>query len=137
VKVALIGGQATGARPFRYVLDGHTRFGSRRVIFHGVRPGQHRLIVTLAGDHAVRTQTRFVVKAPPPPPAPAVTTTAAPAPTTTAAPAPTTTAAPAPTTTAAPAPTTTSPPAGGGIPQGGGDGDGDNSGGPSDGDGNI
>ncbi|HEY2259685.1 MAG TPA: hypothetical protein VGH45_08225 [Solirubrobacteraceae bacterium] len=154
VKVALIGGKATGAKPFRYVLDGHTRFGTHRVVFHGVKPGHHHLIVTLADDRSVRTQTKFVVKAPPPQPAPVVTTSTptqttatapAPAPTTTAAPAPTTTAAPAPptttaappTTTAAPPPTTTSPPAGGGIPQGGGDGDGDNSGGPTDGDGNI
>jgi predicted lipoprotein with Yx(FWY)xxD motif len=74
-----------------------------------------------------------------PPPAVTTTHTAAPAPTVThtAPPAPTTThtAPPPPTTTHK---TTPAPPAGGGIPQGGGgDGDADNSGGPSDGDGNI
>lgn len=152
VRVALVNARTSGPRPFRYVLDGVTRFGPRRLVFHGVRPGNHRLVVTLVDDRSVRSQTAFVVKAPPPPP-PVVTTTTpapAPAPTTTAAPAPTTpaptpttpTAAPPPpttsTTTAAPPPTTTSPPSGGGIPQGGGgDGDGDNSGAPSDGDGNI
>jgi hypothetical protein len=146
VRVALINGEATGPKPFRYVLDGQTRFGPRRLVFHGVKPGHHHLIVTLVEDRAVRSQTPFEVKASPPPipvvstPAPTPAAPTAPAPSTTAAPVPTP-PAPTPPTTAAPAPappTMTSPPAGGGIPQGGGgDGDGDNSGGPSDGDGNI
>ena len=142
VRVALVNGKATGPKPFRYVLDGQTRFGQRRLVLHGVKPGRHQLIVTLVDDRAVRSETPFVVKAPPPPPPPVVTTSAptatAPPPATTTAPSPPTTTAPPPTAAAPPPPTTTSPPSGGGIPQGGGgDGDGDNSGAPSDGDGSI
>ncbi len=143
VRVALLNDTATGPKPFRYVLDGQTRFGPHRLVFHAVKPGHHQLIVTLVDDPAVRSETAFVVKAPPIAPIPVTTpapTTAAPTP----PPAPPTmsTTAPLPptTTTTAPPPptTTTSPPATGGIPQGdGGDGDGDNRGGPSDGDGNI
>ncbi len=140
VRVALVNGKATGPKPFRYVLDGRTRFGQRRLVFDGVKPGRHQLIVTLVDDRAVRSETPFVVTAPPPPP---VVTTSAPTvtvppPATTTAPSPPTTTAPPPTAAAPPPPTTTSPPSGGGIPQGGGgDGDGDNSGAPSDGDGSI
>ncbi len=90
VRVALINRTATGPKPFRYVLDGVTRFGPRRLVFHGVKPGHHRLIVTLVDDRSVRSQTPFVVKAPPAPPPPVVTT-----PATSTTPAPTTTTDPA------------------------------------------
>jgi hypothetical protein len=139
VRVALVNGVATGPKPFRYILDGQTRFGPRRLVFHGVKPGHHHLIVMLVEGRAVRSQTRFVVKAPPAAPVQVVTTPAT-TPAAPPAPAPSTPAAPAPTAPApAPAPPTmTSPAAGGGVPQGdGGDHDGDNNGGPSDGDGNI
>jgi hypothetical protein len=128
VRVALIGAKATGADPFRYVLDGsEVRRGSKSLVFHGLAPGRHHLIVMLAAHHGVRSTRVFIVRTPPaPPPAPVTTMTA-----------PTTTTPPA--TTPAPAPAPSPPPsAGNGIPQGGGgDGDADNSGGPSDGDGNI
>jgi hypothetical protein len=127
VRVALIGGRATGANPFRYVLDGtDVRRGSRTLVFHGLAPGHHHLVVMLAAHPGVRGTRLFVVKTPPaPPPAPVVTmTSAAPA--------------PPPVSTPAPAPAPAPPAAGNGIPQGGGgDGDSDNNGGPSDGDGNI
>jgi hypothetical protein len=126
VRVALLGGKAAGADPFRYTLDGgEVRRGSARLVFHGVAPGSHHLVVMLAANHRVRESRVFVVRTPPPPPPPPVVSTPAPAP------------APAP-AAAPPAPAPMPPAAGGGIPQGGGgDGDGDNSGGPSDGDGNI
>jgi hypothetical protein len=124
VRVALIGAKPTGADPFRYVLDSsEVRSGSKSLVFHGLAPGRHHLVVMLAAHHGVRATRVFVVNAPPaPPPAPVAPM-----------PAPTTTMPPAP------APTPSPPPAAGnGIPQGGGgDGDADNSGGPSDGDGNI
>jgi hypothetical protein len=132
VRVALVGAKPTGADPFRYVLDGsEVRRGSKSLVFHGLAPGRHDLVVMLAAHHGVRATRVFVVKAPPAPPPAPVATMPAPTPTTPPASAP----APAP----APAPTPSPPPAAGnGIPQGGGgDGDSDNNGGPSDGDGNI
>jgi hypothetical protein len=131
VRVALLGAKATGADAFRYVLDGsEVRRGPKSLVFHGLAPGRHHLVVMLAAHHGVRSTRVFIVKAPPaPPPAPVTTMTAT----------ATTTTPPPPATTPAPAPSTSPPPsAGSGIPQGGGgDGDADNSGGPSDGDGNI
>jgi hypothetical protein len=142
VHVAL-SGATNGAQRFRYVLDRRlARSGSARLTFHGLAPGRHRLEVLSAADSTVSASTTFTVRAPAPVaiPAPAraqpTVSTAAPAPTTTAPPPRT----PSPSKATAPAPPKTSPPpASGGIPQGpnAGDGDGDNSGGPSDGDGNI
>jgi hypothetical protein len=81
VRVSLLHARATGADPFRYVLDGRlTRLGSRRLVFRDLRPGHHRLVVMLAGDHGVHGSRAFVVRTPPPPPPPPVVTMAAPAP---------------------------------------------------------
>src|SRR5579859_1192356 len=123
VHVQLTGASTTGSRPFMFVLDGRlTRLGPTRLTFHGLAPGRHRLVVALAVRPSIRASVNFTVPAPAPP-----ATTSAPPPTT-PAPAPATTSPP----TQAPAPSS-------GIPQGpnAGDGDGDNHGGPSDGDGNI
>lgn len=117
VRVSLLHAHATGADSFRYVLDGRlTRLGSRRLVFHDLKPGHHHLVVMLADNHGVYGSRGFVVRTPPAPPPPVVSM-------------------PAP----APAPAPMSPPATGtGIPQGnGGDMDGDNNGGSSDGDGSI
>lgn len=126
VHVAL-SGAAAGSDPLRYVLDGRlTRRGSRRLTYHDLAPGHHHLLVSLVSNRGVHQSTVFIVPAPPPPPAP----TAAPAPT----PPPATMTTPPPATATAPP----SPPPVSGIPQGdGGDRDGDNSGGPTDGDGDI
>ncbi|MFZ1926573.1 MAG: hypothetical protein WAU42_10570 [Solirubrobacteraceae bacterium] len=142
VRVTL-SGATNGAQRFRYVLDHRlARSGSARLTFHDLAPGRHRLEVLSAADSTVRASTTFTVRAPAPvaipAPVPAQPTvsTPAPAPTTTTAPPRT----PPPTKTTAPAlPKASPPPASGGIPQGpnAGDGDGDNSGGTSDGDGNI
>jgi hypothetical protein len=142
VRVAL-SGATNGAQRFRYVLDRRlARSGSARLTFYNLAPGRHRLEVLSAAERTIRTSTTFTVRAPAPVaiPAPAraqpTVSTAAPAPTTTASPPRTT----PPSKTTAPAPPKASPPpASGGIPQGpnAGDGDGDNNGGPSDGDGNI
>jgi hypothetical protein len=145
VRVALTGTASGHVHSFRYVLDGMlTRRGNARLTFHGLAPGRQHLVVSVPGDPGLHAAAIFVVRTPPVPAAPVpVATTAAPT-STTATPAPTTpapttaaptTAAPAPatTTTAAPAPAPAS-----GIPQGnGGDMDGDNNGGPSDGDGGV
>jgi hypothetical protein len=137
VRVALSGAPAGGAQRFRYVLDRRlARSGSARLTFHDLAPGRHRLEVLSAAGSTVSASTTFTVRAPAPVaiPAPAraqpTVSTAAPAPTT---------ATPAPQTTAPAPPKASPPPASGGIPQGpnAGDGDGDNNGGPSDGDGNI
>jgi hypothetical protein len=143
VRVALSGASTGGAQRFRYVLDRRlTRSGSARLTFHDLAPGRHRLEVLSAADSTVRTSTTFTVRAPAPVavPVPVQTQPTVSAP----APAPTTTTAPPrippPTKTTAPAPPKASPPpSSGGIPQGpnAGDGDGDNNGEPSDGDGNI
>jgi hypothetical protein len=124
VRVAL-SGAAAGSDALRYVLDGRlTRRGSRLLTYHDLAPGHHHLLVSLASNRGVHVATVFTVPAPPSPPVPA------PAP----APPPATMTTPPP-TAAAPAP---APPPVSGIPQGdGGDRDGDNNGGPSDGDGDI
>ncbi len=135
VRVAL-SGATNGAQRFRYVLDRRlARSGSARLTFHDLAPGRHRLEVLSAAVSTVRASTTFTVSAPAPAaipaPVPAQPTVSTPAP------APTT---PPPTKTTAPAPPkASSPESSGGIPQGpnAGDGDGDNNGGPSDGDGNI
>ena len=129
VRVKLTGARASGGAAFRYVLDRRiTRLGASRLTFTGLAGGHHLLTVMLASDHAVRAKVSFKVPAPTPPPVTTTTTTAPPPPATT-----TSVSAPPPTTT------TTHPAAGNGIPQGpnAGDGDGDNHGGPTDGDGNI
>jgi hypothetical protein len=118
VRVLLTGSSPGHPPSLRYVLDGAvTRRGSAQLTFQALRPGRHRLEVTLTQDRRIRAGSVFTVRLPP-------SVKAAPV------------AAPEP----APIVTTTSPPPSpsGGIPQGGGgDGDGDNSGGPSDGDGNV
>src|SRR5581483_1888020 len=140
VRVALTGTASGRVHSFRYVLDGVlTRHGDARLAFHGLAPGRQHLVVSVPGDRGLQATEVFVVRAPPAPvaPAPVASTPAPTAPSTMTTPAPTT---PAP-TTAAPPPATTTPAApapapASGIPQGGGgDMDGDNSGGPSDGDG--
>ncbi len=134
VHVSVSGGKATGSHAFKYVLDGKlTRLGPARVTYAGLTPGTHRLLVSLVAQPSVRAVVAFTVTAPPAPPAPTTTTTAPtpPSPTTTA-PAPN----PPPPTTATPPPSP--PPPTSCIPQhGGGDGDHDNHGAPSDGDGCI
>jgi hypothetical protein len=127
VHVSVTGGVGTASRSFRYVLDGRlTRRGSARLTFTGVVPGHHHLLVALVSHPSVNATTAFTVLAPP---APAQAPSAPPM--TSAAPQP----APAPTPSAPSAPMMST----GGIPQGSnaGDADGDNRGGPSDGDGNI
>jgi hypothetical protein len=143
VRVALSGAPTGVAQRFRYVLDRRlTRSGSARLTFHDLAPGRHRLEVLSAADNTVRASTTFTVRAPAPVATPAPTRaqptvpTPAPAPTTATPP----TRTPPPTKTTAPAPPKASPPpASGGIPQGpnAGDGDEDNNGAPSDGDGNL
>jgi hypothetical protein len=136
VRVALSGAPTGGAQRFRYVLDRRlARSGSARLTFHDLAPGRHRLEVLSVADSTVRAGTAFTVRAPAPIPAPARAQPAVSTPAST----PTTTTPP-PTETTAPAPPKASPPpSSGGIPQGpnAGDGDGDNKGEPSDGDGNI
>ena len=111
----------------------HKQATKRHVKHHAKHKAVHKKVtasapVTTSAPPAAMTATQAAA---PPPPPPTHTTTAAPPP----PPPPTHT-----TTTAPPPPTTTTQPAGGGggcIPQGknAGDGDGDNQGGPSDGDG--
>jgi hypothetical protein len=145
VRVALIGTPADATQTFRYVLDHRLiRSGSDRLTFHDLAAGRHRLEVILPGASPSRASTTFIVRAPvrvhvaapvATEPQPAVSTPLPPP--TSSNPAP---SAPPPAKTTAPAPPKVSPPrSGGGIPQGpnAGDGDGDNNGGPSDGDGNI
>ena len=133
IRVSLTGAAATGVKALRYVLDGSlTRLGSVRLTFHGLAPGDHHLVVALASRAATNARVSFIVPAPvvPAPVAP----TPAPTQTSSAPPPPASTPPPATSTTPAPAPTPS-----GGIPQGpnAGDADGDNHGGPSDGDGNL
>ncbi|MGZ4180973.1 MAG: hypothetical protein ACXVUL_09880 [Solirubrobacteraceae bacterium] len=142
VQVRLTGTRAAHPR-FHYVLGSVKRSAGAKITFHGVAAGRHDLSVTLASDRHVHISEVVIVRAPPPPATPA-TTSQAPAPTTTSSPTPAPAPTPPPTTTKSapppPPPTTTktSPPASRGIPQGnGGDADGDNKGGPSDGDGLI
>jgi hypothetical protein len=118
IRVSLHGGAPGGDARLRYVLDGRiTRIGGSRLTFHGLAPGRHRLRVLLSPGTQAEASTTFTVRAPAPAPAPVE--------------------APPP-QPESPPPASGAPPASGGIPQnGGGDGDEDNSGGPSDGDGNI
>ena len=137
VRVALAGATRAGVHQFRYVLDRRlTRSGGAQLTFHDLAPGRHRLEALSPGTGAPTAVTRFTVRAPAQvPSAPAIPLPTAPA----AAVQPTVSAPPAPSTNPAPAPmpTESAPPPAGGTPQnGGGDGDADNSGGPSDGDGN-
>ncbi|HEY7935112.1 MAG TPA: hypothetical protein VID48_14940 [Solirubrobacteraceae bacterium] len=142
VRVSLSAARSAGRARFRYVLDRHlTRSGSDRLTFHELRPGRHSLEVFWAAGNKAHATTTFTVRAPVAPASPPVKsqpTVATPIPPPTSATAPART--PPPRKTTAPAPPKASPPkSGGGIPQGpnAGDGDGDNSGGPSDGDGNL
>lgn len=152
VRVGVSGAAPAGEQRFRYVLDQKlTRTGSSHLTFHEVAPGRHHLDVVLIGSAAPRRTATFTVRAPVKAavivPVTAPTTTAAPTMTTTTSeplPTPThTSTSPPPTRTKTtpPPPARTTPPSesGGGIPQGpnAGDGDGDNSGAPSDGDGGI
>jgi hypothetical protein len=160
VRVSLTGLAATGTEAFKYVLDGiETRLGTAQLTFHGLAPGQHHLLVALVARPSVNGSLSFSVPAPalapssvptpivsapaapttmtpPSAPAPRTPTPSATPPASTPTP-PTSSATPPPTTTTQapiPAPTPMSA-----IPQGpnAGDGDNDNHGGPSDGDGNI
>ena len=143
VRVAL-SGVTNGAQRFRYVLDRRlTRSGSTRLTFHDLAPGRHRLEVLSVAENTVGASTTFTVRAPAPVaipvPARSQPTVSTPAPaSTTTTPLPRTPLPPTKTTAPAP-PKASPPPTSGGIPQGpdAGDGDGDNNGGPSDGDGNI
>jgi hypothetical protein len=135
IRVAVTGASAGGSRALQYVLDGRlTRLGSARLTFHDLAPGQHHLLVALLARPATRATVSFTVPAPPQPsPAPA-SASSSPQP---AAPAPAPTAPSSPMTQPPAAPP--APPPSAGIPQGAnaGDGDADNHGAPSDGDGNI
>ncbi len=117
-----------------------TRSGSDRLTFHNLAPGRHRVEVILTSASPSHAATTFIVRAPTPLAVPVQaqpTTVSTPPPTSTTPPPRT----PPPTKTATPpAPPQASPPqSNSGIPQGpnAGDGDSDNNGGPSDGDGNI
>jgi hypothetical protein len=137
VHVAATGAPSGSTGRFRYVLDGRvTRTGSSELTFHDLAPGHHTLRVVMLGSPVERTTT-FTVNAPAAAPKPVVAQ-APPTETQATTPPPAaTTPAPAATT---PAPTQTRPSgASEGIPQGpnAGDGDGDNHGEPSDGDGDI
>ncbi len=141
VRVTLTGTATGGAQRFRYVLDHRlTRSGSDRLTFHNLAPGRHRVEVILTSASPSHAATTFIVRAPTPLAVPVQaqpTTVSTPPPTSTTPPPRT----PPPTKTATrPAPPQASPPqSNSGIPQGpnAGDGDSDNNGGPSDGDGNI
>lgn len=138
----VLAGAATGrSNMFRYVLDGgRASRGSGHHTFRGLTAGRHHLEVALANEPSVRAHAVFVVSAPPRTvsPAPVPTTQTPPTQAPPTAPPPTSAPASPPraTTTHAPAP---APARAGSIPQGptAGDRDSDNSGGPSDGDGNI
>ena len=127
VRVALAGAHIAGSGAVKYVLDGSiTRTGSTRLTFTGLAPGDHHLVVSLTANRSVKAAVAFAVAVPPAPPVTTMTTAVPTPPATTR-------------TSALPPATTTTPAAGNGIPQGpnAGDGDGDNHGAPSDGDGNI
>jgi len=146
VRVKLTGTAISGAQPFRYVLD-HllTRSGTDRLTFHNLAPGRHRLEVIRPSASPSHVATTFIVRAParvvvPVPAHQAQPTASTPIPPPTSSTSPSPRTSPPTKTTTAPAPPQASPPqSNGGIPQGpnAGDGDGDNNGGPSDGDGNI
>ncbi len=145
VRVAVRNAPKSGARRFRYVLDRRlTRFGSSRLTFHDLAPGRHHLLVLMT-NNAAHARTTFTVRAPapavvqaPPSEAQSTTSTSTPAEPAPVAPQPAK-AAPPPAEPTPPPATSTPSPQGGGIPQGpnAGDGDGDNHGAPSDGDGNV
>jgi len=143
VRVRLTGAATSGLQRFQYVLDHRlTRSGSDRLTFHDLAPGRHRLEVILAGASPSRATTTFTVRAPTPSaspvPAQSQPTVSTPIPPPTSSTPPPRTQPP--TRTTAPAPPKANPPqSSGGIPQGpnAGDGDGDNNGAPSDGDGNV
>lgn len=128
VRVALR--RAPARARLRYSVDhGHAQPAGLRFTLHDLVAGRHRLVVTLLGTREVHASVTFFVHPPPPAPAPPPTTTTPATTTTTVAPPP----PPPPTTTT----TTTAPPPNK-IPQNnGGDGDADNNGAPSDGDGNF
>jgi hypothetical protein len=137
VRVAVTGASASGSRAFMYVLDGTlSRRGSARLTFHDLAPGRHHLLVALLARRSTRATVSFTVAAPPPPPSPGPASSAQPS--TPALAPPTAAPPPPPTMTQPPAPTPAPPPSMG-IPQGlnAGDGDADNNGAPSDGDGNV
>jgi hypothetical protein len=143
VRVKLTGTATNGAQPFRYVLDRRvTRSGSDGLTFHNLAPGRHRLEVIWPSASPSHVATTFIVRAPArvvvPVPAqaqPAASTPILPPSTSP----PPRTSPPTKTTTAPASPQASPPQSNGGIPQGpnAGDGDGDNNGGPSDGDGNL
>jgi len=137
-------GSAPGGPALRYLLDGHlSRHGSTRLTYRELAPGRHTVLVSLVGDGAVRTARSFVVRAPAPPPSePVHTVPAEPAPSTQMGSEHERSAPPPESKPSEPkqSPPESKPsaPETGGIPQGGGgDGDSDNRGGPSDGDGNV
>jgi hypothetical protein len=152
IRVRLSGASPRGAHPFRYVLDRVLRrAGAAQLTLSELAPGRHHLVVELSGSPHVRATTSFTVLAPATVAQPAssepMTGGSQPAATApkAATPAPTHTS---PERTSSEHPSgehtehTSPPPAPeaseGAIPQGGaGDHDGDNSGGPSDGDGNV
>src|SRR5471032_1040571 len=69
MRVSLVGGKAAGAKPFRYTLDGRdVRSGSRRLVFHDLKPGRHHIVVMLAANHDVRDSRVLIGRTPPPPP---------------------------------------------------------------------
>jgi hypothetical protein len=144
VRVRLTGTATSGAQRFRYELDHRlTRSGADRLTFHDLAPGRHRLEVIWASADPSRAATTFTVRAPAPvtvpAPAQAQPTASTPATSPASTTPPPSTSTPTQTSAAPPPPQTSPPPSGGGIPQGpnAGDGDGDNKGGPSDGDGNL
>ncbi len=139
VHVALSGAPSGDTQRVRYVLDDRlSRSGSRTLTFHDLAPGRHHVEVLVGHGGGAHASTTFIVRAPAPAVVPAVVPAPAEVRPTTATPPPTTSMPEAVHTTPKAPPAKASPPeSSGGIPQGGGDGDGDNSGGPSDGDGNI
>ncbi len=135
VAVHLTGRAPGGSHVYRYLLDGReSRLGSTHLTFDELAPGPHHLVVTLAHDAGVRAGSFFVVRDPTPvasaQPAPVMTTPTATSPSASTSTEP---------TRSQPTATPSAPqPSSAGIPQGnGGDGDEDNNGGPSDGDGNV
>jgi hypothetical protein len=144
VRVRLTGASPHGAHPLRYVLDGVlTRDAATHLTLSELAPGRHRVVVELAGNPHVRATRSFTVTAPAAVAQPASSEPmgggsqpAATAPK--AATPPPARTNPERTSSEHTSPPPTPQPAEGSIPQGGGgDHDGDNSGGPSDGDGNV
>ena len=142
VRVRLPGISPTGPRAFVYVLDHQrARRAGSKLTFLNLRPGRHRLLVSFNDRARASAKVAFIVRAPAPTPGSRCGGRADPyhhhrLPPRRPRPRHPTDdyyAAPASTTTTAPP-----PPPSTGIPQGNaGDRDGDNNGGPTDGDGNI